>query len=537
MRRINHSSRFISQFENPDYMRFSFDDICYDDTKSATKIPASEYLEQGTYPIYDQATDSIIAGFSNDSSGLNKEFPVVLFGDHSRVVKYIDRAFYIGADGVKILRPINADLSTEFLYYQLQFKEVPNTGYNRHFKYLKLFSYCCPNVDEQRAFLAICHQADKSKFSGFKSRFIEMFGPETALLRKYPVKKLGDLADCYAGATPSTTVREYWDNGTISWMSSGEVHLVHVDQTEAKITQKGYDHASTKMVPIHSVVIALAGQGRTRGTVAITEIPLCTNQSLCAIVPGKELHYEYLFHNLNGRYLELRGMAGDVNGRGGLNLRIIQNIPIVVPPMDDQLAFVMVARQADKSKFNGFKSRFIEMFQDAPKTKLGDFCELKARIGWQGLKHEEFLDKGDYYLVTGIDFVGTSIDWSRCHFITKDRDDQDPNIQLHNGDILVTKDGTIGKVAIVSGLETPATLNSGVFVIRDKKGLTLNSFLFYCLLSKEFERFVEDCKTGSTIAHLNQKAFVNYLIPTPEVNAQKQFVSFATQADKSKYLS
>ena len=157
-------SRFISQFENPDYMRFSFDDICYDDTKSATKIPASEFLEQGTYPIYDQATDSIIAGFSNDSSGLNKDFPVVLFGDHSRVVKYIDRAFYIGADGVKVLRPINADLSTEFLYYQLKFKEVPNTGYNRHFKYLKLFSYCCPNVDEQRAFLAICHQADKSKF-------------------------------------------------------------------------------------------------------------------------------------------------------------------------------------------------------------------------------------------------------------------------------------------------------------------------------------------------------------------------------------
>ena len=183
------------------------------------------------------------------------------------------------------------------------------------------------------------------------SRFIEMFGPETAHQRRYPVKKVGDLAECYAGATPSTTVSEYWDNGTISWMSSGEVHLVHVDRTEAKITQKGYDHASTKMVPIHSVVIALAGQGKTRGTVAITEIPLCTNQSLCAIVPGEELHYEYLFHNLNGRYLELRGMAGDVNGRGGLNLRIIQNIPIVVPPMDDQLAFVMVARQADKSKY------------------------------------------------------------------------------------------------------------------------------------------------------------------------------------------
>ena len=215
----------------------------------------------------------------------------------------------------------------------------------------------------------------------------------------------------------------------------------------------------------------------------------------------------------------------------------VLSYPITIPEESDLEKIDGFIRQSDKSKFNGFKSRFIEMFQDAPKTKLGDFCELKARIGWQGLKHEEFLDNGDYYLVTGVDFTGTSIDWSRCHFVTKERYDQDPYIQLHNGDILVTKDGTIGKVAIVSGLETPATLNSGVFVLRDKKGLTLNSFLFYCLLSKEFERFVEDCKTGSTIAHLNQKAFVNYLIPTPELKAQEQFVSFATQADKSKYLS
>lgn len=181
------------------------------------------------------------------------------------------------------------------------------------------------------------------------------------------------------------------------------------------------------------------------------------------------------------------------------------------------------------------KSRFIEMFKDSHKTKLSDFCELKARIGWQGLKHEEFLDEGDYYLVTGVDFDEHSINWEKCHYVTKDRYDQDPYIQLHNGDVLVTKDGTIGKVAIVEGLDMPATLNSGVFVLRDKKGLTLNRFLFYCLLSRDFEQFIEDCKTGSTIAHLNQKAFVNYMIPTPDIALQQQFVEFAEQADKSKF--
>ena len=181
------------------------------------------------------------------------------------------------------------------------------------------------------------------------------------------------------------------------------------------------------------------------------------------------------------------------------------------------------------------KSQFIEMFGDSPKTKVGDFCELKARIGWQGLKHEEFLDNGDYYLVTGVDFVDNRVDWDNCHYVTKDRYDQDPNIQLSNGDVLITKDGTIGKVAIVSSLTKPATLNSGVFVIRDKQNLTINLFMYYALLSKDFENFVNDCRTGSTIAHLNQKAFVNYLFPTPPIDKQKKFVKIAHQADKSVF--
>ncbi len=76
-----------------------------------------------------------------------------------------------------------------------------------------------------------------------------------------------------AGATPSTTIKDYWDNGTIRWMSSGEVNLGQVFDTEKRITQKGYDNSSTKMIPENSVVVALAGQGKTRGTVAITRVP------------------------------------------------------------------------------------------------------------------------------------------------------------------------------------------------------------------------------------------------------------------------
>ena len=148
-----------------------------------------------------------------------------------------------------------------------------------------------PDDDLAKRASLVRQQADKSKFSGLKSQFIEMFGTLDNHPAEYAVKTLRDLSECYAGATPSTKVKEYWDNGSIPWMSSGEVHMEHVTETESKITESGYQQTSTKMVPVHSVVIALAGQGKTRGKVAITEIPLCTNQSLCAIVPSKDIHY------------------------------------------------------------------------------------------------------------------------------------------------------------------------------------------------------------------------------------------------------
>ena len=130
-------------------------------------------------------------------------------------------------------------------------------------------------------------------------------------------KKLGILSELYAGATPKTTNPEYWENGTIPWMSSGEVNLGQVFNTEKRITQLGYDSCSTKMVPANSVVVALAGQGKTRGTVAITRIELCTNQSLCSIIPTEELSSDFLYHYMKGQYQTLRKISsGDGTRRG-----------------------------------------------------------------------------------------------------------------------------------------------------------------------------------------------------------------------------
>lgn len=272
----------------------------------------------------------------------------------------------VGSTEFHVLRPINGISSPYWLltltrmpiFRERAAKNMSGTGGQKRVSasYLNHFMVGLPAIEEQRRFEAIYRQADKSKFGDFKSQFIEMFGTVENNTHNFPIMTIGEFANCFAGATPSTSHPEYWENGRIRWMSSGEVHKGHVEDTDSRITELGYKSASTRMVPIHSIVIAIAGQGKTRGTVAITEVDLCTNQSLCAIVPDERVNYSYLYHNLQGRYLELRGLSGDVNGRGGLNLKIIQKIPVILPPIEKQQQFASIAQQADKIKICHSKS-------------------------------------------------------------------------------------------------------------------------------------------------------------------------------------
>ena len=182
------------------------------------------------------------------------------------------------------------------------------------------------------------------------------------------------------------------------------------------------------------------------------------------------------------------------------------------------------------------KSQFIKMFGDEHnKIPIGDLCSIKARIGWQGLTRKEYLQEGNYRLVTGVDFKNGKVDFERCYYVTKDRYEQDENIKVKVGDVLVTKDGTIGKVAIVDKVDIPATLNSGVFVVRDITGKLNNIFLVNALLSDDFKRFVDNIKVGATVPHLNQGTFVKYEIPVPPIELQSQFADFAKQVDKLKF--
>lgn len=162
---------------------------------------------------------------------------------------------------------------------------------------------------------------------------------------------------------------------------------------------------------------------------------------------------------------------------------------------------------------------------DWVKINLSKNSKLKARIGWQGLTTAEYLDEGYSYLITGTDFKDGQINWNDCHYVDYNRYEQDPNIQVSNGDLLLTKDGTIGKVAYVADLTKPATLNSGVFLVKPITDAYTAHFMFYVLESSVFKDFLQQLSAGSTINHLYQKDLVKFDLYVPPTREEQEAIA------------
>ena len=144
-----------------------------------------------------------------------------------------------------------------------------------------------------------------------------------------------DISSVVTGGTPSKVKPEYWENGNINWMNSSEVNKKYIYEVENKITKIGLDSSNTKILPINTIMIALNGQGKTRGTVAILKTESCCNQSLAGFICKKGINYQFLFFFLQNMYGDLRNITGD-GSRTGLNLNILRKLKIYMPPYKEQ---------------------------------------------------------------------------------------------------------------------------------------------------------------------------------------------------------
>lgn len=335
----------------------SFADIFEDVTKQAVKIQKKDYLPTGPYPIIDQGQEWC-AGYTDREDGLFQDVPAYIFGDHTRIIKYTDEPFYLGADGVKLLKLREGiQANPRFFYYALKSQRIPDTGYNRHFKWLKESLYHVPTLNEQThiadtldtlsTLITLC----KTKIFLFdelvKSRFVELFGDPVTNPMGWERARLADKCEIVTGNTPSRKVKEYYGND-LEWIKSDNI-------TEATTLTEATEYLSDEGAKVGRTVetgsilmTCIAGSLRSIGNVAIVDRKVAFNQQINAIVPKKQnTYFMYEQFRLSKDYI-----CSGVNMalKGILSKGQLSEIEFVFPPLALQNEFAAFVEQVDKSK-------------------------------------------------------------------------------------------------------------------------------------------------------------------------------------------
>ena len=314
-----------------------FTDIFEDVTKQGTKIPTNLYLETGMYPIIDQG-QSQVAGYTSETEGLFTDIPAIIFGDHTRIIKYVDTPCFLGADGVKLLKAKDPTANYKYLYYALCNADIPNTGYNRHFKWLKEIEIAECSTEEQNSIVAQFEKIDtliclrKQQLSKLdelvKSRFIELFDG------KYETRTLGSVCE------------ELFAGGDVKKELSSDVQTEeHPYPIYTNGEKNNGLYGYTNVARVTKEAITISGRG-TIGFTCLRKEPFYPAVRLIVAIPNQEL--------VSGCYLQHFVQSKNYGGQGAsipqLTVPMVKDELIPVPPMDLQNQFAAFVEQVDKSK-------------------------------------------------------------------------------------------------------------------------------------------------------------------------------------------
>lgn len=304
---------------------------------------------------------------------LNKNDLTMILNDKTAVGRIIGRVLLIEQDNSYVynqrterIEPNKNKYDPLFLYEMLNAPGIRskivrqcqgNTQIYVNWPVIANQKYKIPELKEQKIIgfflkdldhLITLHQRKLDQLKKLKKYFLQnMFpakGEKVPRIRfkgftgDWEQRKIADVAEIITGGTPSTRIVEYWNPPEVPWLSSGEVHKKYITSTDTMISRKGYENSSATMVRENSVLIALAGQGKTRGTVAINRIPLSTNQSIAAMTFPDDIDPDYVFSNLENRYEELRSISSGDGSRGGLNKKLVGDVTIPCPTLLEQNA-------------------------------------------------------------------------------------------------------------------------------------------------------------------------------------------------------
>ena len=377
----------------------------------------------------------------------------------------------------------------------------------------------------------------------------------------WDITRLRLLSKRYSGGTPSKDNQAYWQDGTIPWLNSGAVNQGMITRPSTYITDLGLKESSAKWIPKKAIIIALAGQGKTKGTTAYTTFKTTCNQSMGVVVFEKD-HPKFMYWWLTSQYKNIRGLASD-DGRDGLNLEMLGTIPCPLPSIDEQKQIATFldykTRQIDllinkkKDLINKLEEKRLAMitqavtkginkdvnFNHSGKEWLGDKPEswkcsyLKHFSLIYDCKHltAQFVDDG-YSLASIAEVKGWYVDLTTSKKTTYEyyHDLIAGERKPKAGDIIYSRNATVGEAAIVSKNTPDFAMGQDVCLIR-ASDLLLPEFLMYVLNSKLILQQLDLLMVGSTFKRINVNDIKNFTLLIPPIEEQKQIIDYLIEVE------
>ena len=517
------------------------------------KTITKELIKDGDIPVISGGQKP--AYYHNESNRKGEVITVAGSGAYAGFVMYWDKPIFV-SDAFSI-ECDKSYLNIKYIYYFLQNNQMKIYSLKKgggvphvYFKDMQKFLVPVPPLEVQDEIVRILDNftaltaeltaeltARKKQYSWYRDYLLKFEN-------KVEIIKLGNVSELKSGGTPKTENLEYWENGIIPWMSSGEVNKGNIYETEKKITKEGYENSNTKMLPKNTVVIALAGQGKTRGTVAITRIELCTNQSLCGIIPNEKLNSDYLYHYLKTQYENLRQLSSGDGTRGGLILKMIDNYLMPLPPLEVQKRIVEVldsfekicndlniglpaeieARQKQYEFYRNFLLTFKIKNYTLPKTRQDktrqDIIKLFMYIfGYINIELGEILrikNGSDYkkFNIGNVPVYGSGgiINYIDTYIYDKES-------------VLIPRKGSIGNLFYV---DKPFWTVDTIFYTVIDKDIVIPKYVYYYLSKVNLEKL----NTAGGVPSLTQTVLNKILIPLPSLEEQQRIVDILDRFDK-----
>ena len=345
------------------------------------------------------------------------------------------------------------------------------------------------------------------------------------------ISKLGDICDKIgSGLTPTGGSSVYTDSGVAFIRSQNVLNMAFSIDGLTFIDESIAGMMDNVSLCENDILLNITGDSVARMCLVPKEIlPARVNQHVCIVrVNVEKANPRFVYYQLCGLQKKLLSLASVGATRKALTKQMIEELELELPvrQLQDNIAYTIDSIQSkidyNKAINDNLEAQIRACFDEISnkpnltETSLGNRLYIKGRIGWKGLKKEEYLEKSNYRIINGEALTPSGIDWDKAGYITEERYLESPEIMLEPDDIVLSKDGTIGKIGYIHTLDLPTTVASGIFVIRSlQKDYLAPHFIYQLLKSPKFKGFVEGRKEGSAIPHLYQRDFIEFLFPLP----------------------